>query len=185
MWPKGWHTIFLGIISCNKPEKRHNTALYAGGRIYTTCQWIDRRGERGTELPGKLHSTAPPGNNTTSRICAMIHSAHRGEKRGGGGSQMTLAQSPRNEWKRGRMNETYSIRGDTCIERGTKTCRSASVTGDYEILGTLFQTRFRSLFRSHPPFAGVGTGQRWFRDDPDEEVSLRYYLRSKNRHMSW
>lgn len=27
-----------------------------------------------------------------------------------------------------RMNETYSIRSDSCIKRGTKTCRCASVT---------------------------------------------------------
>lgn len=64
-----------------------------------------RDGKTGTELPGRVHSAAPPGNKTSSDNCAIIHSVGRGEKRGVGGGQMTRTQSKRNEGMNEGMNE--------------------------------------------------------------------------------
>lgn len=110
------------------PSIKHNTALYGGRGGYSTSQWTDggrKRKRKETELPGKANSTAPPGNNTTSDICAMIYSAHRGEKKGGGGSQMTLAQLPKKErkkdiqfWAPASKKRTHGL-ADACQLSGT------------------------------------------------------------------
>lgn len=65
---------------------------------------------------------------TTQRPTSAPWSIQRTEgRKEGGGSQMTLAQLPRNEWMKERMNETYSILGDSWLGRGTKTHRCVSV----------------------------------------------------------
>lgn len=92
-----------------------------------------------------MHSTAPPGNNTTSHICAMIHS---GEKRGGWESNDTGTIAE--EWMNEGMNERnifYS--GWQLGKKGHKYAymRVSEWCYDYEMLGT-FYPRFRSLFRS-------------------------------------
>ena len=120
-------------------------------------------GKKGTRLPGKLHSTAPPGNNTTSHICAMIHSAHRGEQRGGWESNDTgtIAEEWMNEWRNEWMKRiqfwvTVGWRG---AQRHVDACqwRMLWLWNARDLF--LFYSWFRSLFRSlsalcvsHPPF---------------------------------